>query len=103
MTWRRNASCSKGRLFATETRGCWQRAVQASGTHAVGSWTRSASGICSSVLVGVALRQAAKWLGALDDTDMFDKDVVIVRLLGMTSTASASQCCGCVVWNDLSR
>ena len=33
----------------------------------------------------VTLWQVAKWLAALDDTDMRDKDVVIMRLLGMTS------------------
>ena len=31
-------------------------------------------------------------MGALDDTDMCDKDVGIRRLLGMTSTATAAQC-----------
>ena len=38
---------------------------------------------------GVTVWQAAKWVGALDDTDMWDKDMVIRRLLGMTSTATA--------------
>ena len=40
---------------------------------------------------GVTLEQAAKWLGAQDDTDMCDKDVVIMKLLRMTNTATALQ------------
>ena len=31
-------------------------------------------------------------VGALDDTDMCDEDVVIVRLVGMASTATAALC-----------
>ena len=31
-------------------------------------------------------------MGALDDTNMFDNDVVVKRLLGMASRATAAQC-----------
>ena len=41
---------------------------------------------------GLTLWQAAKWVGALDDTDACVKHVVIMRLLGMASTAKAVQC-----------
>ena len=66
MTRRLNSDCSKGRLVPTETHGCWRGA---------GQW-KSCGGI----------------VGALDDTDMCDKDVVIMRWLRMASTATAAQC-----------
>ena len=72
-------SGSKVRFVAMETHGCWRRA-------------------------GVALWQVAKWVGAMDDTDMCDKDAVILRLLGMASTATGAQCSvlwtRCVVRSD---
>ena len=40
----------------------------------------------------VTLWQATKWLGALNDTDMCDKDVVVVKLMKMTFTATALYC-----------
>ena len=40
---------------------------------------------------GVTPWQAAKWVGVLDDINTCDKDVVIRRLLGMTSKATAAQ------------
>ena len=64
--------------------------VQACANHAVGSWRLSASGI-ARVLWWSDTMQAVKWLGAQDDTDMCDKDVVIMKLLRMTNTATALQ------------
>ena len=40
---------------------------------------------------GVTLWQAAWWLGVLDDTDMWVTDVVIMKLLRITSMATAWQ------------
>ena len=41
---------------------------------------------------GVTLWQAAKWLGVLEDTDMCDKDVVVMKFMRMTNMATGLQC-----------
>ena len=67
MTRGRHATdCSRRRLAATEIMDTGD--VQATGNHGVGSWRRSANGIAG----GVTVWQAAKWVSALDDTDMWD-------------------------------
>ena len=58
------------------------------------------SGVAPVLHGGVTLWQVARWMGALDDVDMCDQDVVFMKLLGMASTATAgrgAEYCGCVV------
>ena len=93
-TRRRKSDWSKGRFVATETH--WMlapcRPVEIL-CRDRGDDRRAELPECHG---GVILWQEAKWVGALDNTDMCDEDVVIMRLLGIASTATASQCS--VLW-----
>ena len=84
LTRRRISDCSKGRLLAMETHGCWRRA---------GQW-KSCGGIVETI---GEFAEVSWWSDPMAggrvggrDTDMCDEDVVIRRLLGMTSTATGT-------------
>ena len=89
MTRRRNSDCSKGSFVATEAH--WMLAT--SRPVEIMRWDRGNDRRAELLEChgGVTLWQAAMWVGALDDTDMCDVDVVIMRLLGMASTATAAR------------
>ena len=89
MTRRRNSDCSKGSFVATEAH--WMLAT--SRPVEIMRWDRGNDRRAELLEChgGVTLWQAAMWVGALDDTDMCDMDVVIMRLLGMASTATAAR------------
>ena len=73
--------------MVTQTRGCWRRAGQWKSCVEIAETIGER--ICQSVMVE-SLWQAAKWLGSVDDTDM--RDVVSMKLLRMTNTATALNC-----------
>ena len=88
MTRRHNSNCSKGSFLATEAH--WMLAT--SRPVEIMRWDRGNDRRAELLEChgGVTLWQAAMWVGALDDTDMCDKDVVIIRLLGDGSHSDSS-------------